>query len=1133
VSEPASRSPSVNREPVPTVRRAGAAPTILVLVAILLLSAAAGAVGGSGGTHLTSEGIYSHGRTDHSPADSPASQRPADGTVNPVLNTLDLAANRLLAGNQQPAVVSAPQTMLYDPANGDFYVRGSAGESISVVNASADQVLTSFSASYAGNAYVPGIPTMALDTATGDLFELNPSLESIGVVSTATNLPIGSIRMGAAPGGIVFDPSNGNLYTSNWGNDNVSVVSGSTLKVVAAIPVGGEPGALLYDPTAGEVFVSNFQSGNVSVIDTGTEAVVANPVTGLRSAEPVALALDTDDDLVSVVNSVTGNISVINASTYSVRSVPVGSVPEAVAYDSSTDTLLVANGASNNVTVLQQPADTPIASLPIGHGVQGAALDSSNGYLYTANYGANNVSIVDATSDTVIGSVTTGNFPMALAVDTASGNVFVANEGTSSSDANLTVISGSTSLSIASVRLVATPTSLVTAPNGDLYATDYGGQGTFVISEATGLATGFAATPPEPSASAYDPVTGDLFIASEPSGAVTVVSGAGTFVGTVGLGFGSYGVAYDAADAEVYVSNYYSGNVTIIDAATLAVTKVISVVPFDSVGAELYDPASDAVYVADYFDDNVTVMSATGTNGSIPVGTSPSSFAYDPQNNTIFVANYGSGTITVINASTNRAVTNFSGYFPQYLAYDSGTNALCMVTSENGQVDAFNATTYDALLSPVDINSSVRAGGIAYSPITGDIYVSNEFDSSISTLANVEPAFYAVTFDETGLPASTNWGVTLGGAPNASNSATVGFSEPNGSYPYSVAAVPGYTANVTTGSVIVTGRSVTVEIGFSPNAAAGAYPVWFNESGLPAATLWQVTLEGTAVSGTNPSIGFSETNGTYPFTVGTVSGYAPNVTGGDVIVAGAPQTVLLEFTPTQGTRTYPVTFNETGLPGGTSWTVGLAPSEGVGASSSDAPAPVVLDAPNGTYTFTVGAVVGYSASPSSSSIIVAGAPAYRTIDFAAGAVALTVVLGATPSQLTLGASTTLTTSASGGSPPYSYAYSGLPAGCASADTASLICTPSALGTFNVSVTVTDHSGSQATAHSTVTVVGGPGTAVGGGLTTLDWALIAVGILIVVGLILLFLVGRRRRRDRREPPPVADSPSTAPPSRGVP
>jgi YVTN family beta-propeller protein len=1046
---PVRRSPFSRRTP-PT-------PAFLVVfvTAVLVCAFLVGAVTGFAASsqptrsHPNQEPVFSS-----SPGHPEARSAVPDASgVGSVIDTLDLATNRLLPGNQQPAVQAAPQMVLFAPSTGSLYVRGGDGATLSVINATDDLVVTTLTIGPAGSPYVPNVATMADDPATGYLYEANPSLQTVGVIQESTNLLTDTIHLGASVGGIVFDAASGNFYTSNWANDNVSVISAATNQLVKSIPVGGEPGAILYDPNDAEVYVSNFNTGNVSIIDTSTDAVVANPATGLVGAEPLALALDTKDDLVSVVNSVTSNITVINGTTNVVEaSVGLGSltIPGSATYVPSTDTLLVANGASDNVTVIQQPANTPIASIPIGHGAEGAAFDSVSGYVYTANYGSNNVSVLDPATNTLVRGITTGNFPEDLGVDTVSGDVFVANLGTYETDSNLTVISASTSVPVASILLDALPTSLTAAPNGDLYAIDYGGAVADIISLSTNLETGTApANASQPTDSAYDAATGDLFIVSEPTGTVNVVTAAGSEVKVLGLGFGAYGAVYDPSNGFVYISNYYSGNITVLYGANETVDTVIPVQAYASLGAEIYDPADASVYVADYSSHNVTVVKGTVTTASIQVGSDPSSFAYDPTNDTIFVANYGSGDVSVINASTNQAVGSFASYFPDYLAFDSASNALYMASEENGQLDAYNATTYTSMGTPLDIDASVRAGGVAYSPVSGYVYVANEYESSISIISS---------------------------------------------------------SNVT------------------------SYPVSFIESGLVAGTTWDVTLGGVTNQSSTPEVAFDEMNGTYAFSVGTEAGYSVNVSSGLVTVPGGPVSVYLGFTAIQSSSDFPVSFNETGLPTGTQWGVSLTPTVPGGASIVAAPSPNVMQVPNATYTFTVTPVAGYAAAPSSGSLMVAGLPLYRTIVFTVGATSLNAALTVSPSPITVGGETNFTTATGGGISPYSYIYSGLPKGCATANLAVLSCSPTVTGTFTVTVNVTDHDGATASAHASLVVNAAPvGPTTGSaGPSTLEWGLIAAIILIALLLVLFFFLAKRRKKREPSPVPSTSGSGTPPP-----
>lgn len=91
-----------------------------------------------------------------------------------------------------------------------------------------------------------------------------------------------------------------------------------------------------------------------------------------------------------------------------------------------------------------------------------------------------------------------------------------------------------------------------------------------------------------------------------------------------------------------------------------------------------------------------------------------------------------------------------------------------------------------------------------------------------------------------------------------------------------------------------------------------------------------------------------------------------------------------------------------------------------------------------------------------------GAYAYRFIHILTPANAPGIAsFTAVPNNFTVGTSTTLSVSVTGGTPPYSYVYSGLPGGCLSSNTSALVCTPAAQGSYSVAVTVLDAQGMSA------------------------------------------------------------------------
>ena len=89
---------------------------------------------------------------------------------------------------------------------------------------------------------------------------------------------------------------------------------------------------------------------------------------------------------------------------------------------------------------------------------------------------------------------------------------------------------------------------------------------------------------------------------------------------------------------------------------------------------------------------------------------------------------------------------------------------------------------------------------------------------------------------------------------------------------------------------------VQAQLGTSPPPTN--YAVTFTESGLASGTSWSVTFNGNTQSSTGTSTSFSVPDGTYSYTIGSVSGYSASPSSGSVTVNGAAQTVSISFTST-------------------------------------------------------------------------------------------------------------------------------------------------------------------------------------------------------------------------------------------
>ena len=88
---------------------------------------------------------------------------------------------------------------------------------------------------------------------------------------------------------------------------------------------------------------------------------------------------------------------------------------------------------------------------------------------------------------------------------------------------------------------------------------------------------------------------------------------------------------------------------------------------------------------------------------------------------------------------------------------------------------------------------------------------------------------------------------------------------------------------------------VTVGAGEALTFEVGAEPLVFHPNGLPALTVWTVTVASFSLTGTG-NLTFGEDAGTFAYDVGAVSGYRASPVSGTVQVASTGATFDVNFT---------------------------------------------------------------------------------------------------------------------------------------------------------------------------------------------------------------------------------------------
>jgi len=442
---------------------------------------------------------------------------------------------------------------------------------------------------------------------------------------------------------------------------------------------------------------------------------------------------------------------------------------------------------------------------------------------------------------------------------------------------------------------------------------------------------------------AYDPENARLFVVDSASNFenVTVIDTVtNQVISTIHLSAGIEYAVYDGDDGIVYVGNCCS-QVYAINASSNQVVDTIALGSGCSGGCapqvEAYDPTNADVYVVDVFTNNVTVVKGDAVVGVVPVGECANGLGYDSVNGNLYSSNECQDNVSIINSSTNRGIGNISSVQPGPAVVADTENGDVFVAGNDGTghatVTVVSGITNRVLSTVATGNSS---GGAAYDPVTGDLYVTQEYnateyvegvtvingttdrvvgtlptqqapvgiayddfnhelyvaDDNTDNVSLILPSL-SIEFHESGLAPGTPWSVSLNNMSLESNDTIVPFSGADGPYSYQVHPVPGYTLSISSGDLQLAGENLTLNVSFTP----ATYALTFNETGLLNGSRWSVALDGSLGTSVNGTLTFAVESGSFNYTVTPPDGYNATPRNGTVSIQASNKTVDIQFSP--------------------------------------------------------------------------------------------------------------------------------------------------------------------------------------------------------------------------------------------
>jgi len=266
--------------------------------------------------------------------------------------------------------------------------------------------------------------SIAASVAQPFTYVSNIAGNNVAVIDTIAHTKVATISVPGYPSGLAVTPDGLSVYVACQNNNTVAVLSTITNTVAATIPVGATPIQLAITSNGAQVYVVIRGSNQVAVIDTASKTVIANIGVGMR---PSAVAFSPDGSKAYVTNNGDGTMSVISTASRSViNTLPANAGASGVAVLPNGN-VYVSNQSANTVTVHNSSGNllTTIGGFTSPNWATAAPNGSR---VLVTNGNSHSVGVIDTSSNTLMATIQVGNIPTAVAISADSARAYVANE---------------------------------------------------------------------------------------------------------------------------------------------------------------------------------------------------------------------------------------------------------------------------------------------------------------------------------------------------------------------------------------------------------------------------------------------------------------------------------------------------------------------------------------------------------------------------------------------------------------------------------------------------------------------------------------------------------------------------------
>jgi PQQ-dependent catabolism-associated beta-propeller protein len=247
--------------------------------------------------------------------------------------------------------------------------------------------------------------------------------DSIDVIDVATLEVIDSIPTGPSPEVFAFSPDEKQIYVSNEEDSTMEIIDIATKIVTARVPTGAEPEGVAISVDGKTAFVTSEVADMVHVVDIATARVTKNIVVGTR---PRRFVVTPDGAELWVSDELSSEVHVINLATLEISEVlsflPPGFraedvTPVGMAITKDGSKVIISLGRANHVVFVDTKSRAVLAYALVGSRAWDVDLSRDEATAYVANGLSDDITVIDMASMKAVQSVPVGRTPHSIRVD--------------------------------------------------------------------------------------------------------------------------------------------------------------------------------------------------------------------------------------------------------------------------------------------------------------------------------------------------------------------------------------------------------------------------------------------------------------------------------------------------------------------------------------------------------------------------------------------------------------------------------------------------------------------------------------------------------------------------------------------